>query len=210
MTLLLIGAGFGRTGTHSMMMALEMLGMGPCHHMRVLLADPGQQALWDSFAHGAAPDWPRAFEGFRSAVDWPSAYYWQELMAQYPAAKVLLTLRSPESWWNSYSQTILTHVAREKGTGSWIDTVIAGKIMGGQPDNREVALAAFNANTAAVRAAVPPSRLIVHEVGDGWGPLCQGLGLPVPPEEYPRSNSTADFLARHAARIAAAQAQEPQ
>lgn len=204
MTLMLIGAGFGRTGTHSMMLALEMLGLGPCHHMKVLLGDPEHQALWDGFARGAAPDWARAFDGFRSAVDWPSAYYWRELMEHYPDAKVLLTLRSPESWWNSYSQTIVKHVAGERGTGSWIDTVIAEKIMGGRPDDRDVAIAAFNANTAAVRAAVPPARLIVHEVGDGWGPLCEGLRLPVPADDYPKSNSTEEFLARHAARQAAA------
>ncbi len=208
MTLLLVGTGFGRTGTHSMMLALDMLGLGPCHHMRVLLADPDQQARWDSFAHGAIPDWDKAFAGFRSAVDWPSAFYWHDLIDHYPDAKVLLTLRSAESWWDSYSQTILTHLVRERGTGSWIDTVLAGQVMAGQPDNRDVAIAAFNANTAAVRAAVPNSRLIVHEVGDGWGPLCEGLGLAIPTEEYPRSNSTAEFLARHAARMAAA-AQKP-
>lgn len=45
MTLSLIGAGFGRTGTNSMRLALEHLGLGPCHHMVVLLDNPDHQAL---------------------------------------------------------------------------------------------------------------------------------------------------------------------
>lgn len=203
MALCLVGAGFGRTGTNSMKLALATLGLGPCHHMSVLLDNPAHQALWDTYAQGAAPDWDQAFAGFHSAVDWPSAYYWQALAARYPDAKVLLTLRSPDSWWNSYSKTIVTHIARLRGDGGWIDRVVNDKIMGGHFQDRATAIAAFNANTEAVRAAVPHSRLIVHEVGDGWGPLCAGLGLPLPSEPFPRTNSTQDFLDRHAARNAA-------
>lgn len=202
MALSIIGAGFGRTGTNSMRLALEALGLGPCHHMVVLLDNPDQQALWDSFAQGAAPDWDRAFAGFGAAVDWPSAYYWRELAQKYPDAKVLLTLRSPDSWWTSYSKTILTHINRLKGTGTWVDRIVAGRVMAGQPDDRATAIAAFNANTAAVRALIPASRLIVHEVGDGWGPLCHGLGLPIPAEPYPATNSTEAFLAHHGRRRA--------
>ncbi len=205
MSLTIVGAGFGRTGTKSMQQALEMLGLGPCHHMSVLLEDPEQQALWNGFGQGETPDWDQAFAGFRSAVDWPAAYYWQEIAQHYPDAKVLLTLRSAESWWNSFSKTILTHLDRMRGTDVWIDAVIREKIMAGHPEDRATAIAAFNANTAKVRAHVPPNRLIVHEVGDGWGPLCQGLGLPTPAAPYPQSNSTQNFLDYHAALKAAAE-----
>ncbi len=204
MTFSVIGAGFGRTGTNSMKLALTMLGLGPCHHMTVLLEDQTHQDLWDGFAHGAAPDWDHAFAGFGSAVDWPASYYWQDIARHHPQARVLLTLRSPESWWSSYSQTVLTHLTRLAGSGSWVDAVIAGRIMAGRPGDRDTAIAAFNANTATVRALVPTDRLIVHEVGDGWGPLCAGLGLPEPAETYPRTNSTDEFLANHAARNTAA------
>lgn len=118
---------------------------------------------------------------------------------------MLLTLRSPESWWESYSKTILTHVERLKGTGSWVDVMIGGKVMSGQPQDRATAMAAFNANTETLRALVPHDRLIVHEVGDGWGPLCEGLDLPILDTPYPVTNSPQEFLARHAARIAATQ-----
>lgn len=202
MALSLIGAGFGRTGTHSMMLALEELGLGPCHHMKVLMDAPGQSAAWRAVAAGGTPDWDRLFHGFGAAVDWPSAHYWRELAAQYPQARVLLTLRDPESWWKSYSRTILASLLSDAGSGKWGSVVIAGRIMSGRPGDRDTAIAAFNANTRAVREGVPADRLILHEVGDGWGPLCAGLGLPIPDAPYPQTNSTQEFNDLLAARRA--------
>ena len=147
-----------------MRLALEMLGLGPCHHMFVLIQDPSQQALWDTYPKGATPDWDQAFSGFQSAVDWPSTYYWQDIARHYPDAKVLLTLRSAESWWASYSNTVLNHITSLKGSGSWVDNIITQTIMQGHPDDRDTAIAAFNANNAQVRALVPRERLVVHEL----------------------------------------------
>ena len=50
-----IGAGFGRTGTHSMKSALELLGFGPCHHMVEVLSNPGQLARWRHIAEAGFP-----------------------------------------------------------------------------------------------------------------------------------------------------------
>ena len=107
MALSVIGAGFGRTGTESMKLALETLGMGPCHHMKEVLANPEQVALWRSAAQGDLPDWEDAFAGYSSAVDWPAAYFWRELSEYYPDAKILLTVRSADSWYASMANTIL-------------------------------------------------------------------------------------------------------
>ena len=41
MTLKIIGAGMGRTGTASLKVALETLGMGLCYHMSEVLKNPG-------------------------------------------------------------------------------------------------------------------------------------------------------------------------
>ena len=107
MALSVIGAGFGRTGTESMKLALEALGLGPCHHMKEGLPNPEQISLWRAVARGEPADWDQIFEGYRSAVDWPAAHYWRELAAHYPDAKVVLTVRSPESWYASMENTIL-------------------------------------------------------------------------------------------------------
>ena len=107
MALSVIGAGFGRTGTESMKLALEALGMGPCHHMKEVLPNSDQIALWRALVGGGVADWDKAFAGYNSSVDWPGAYYWRELSAYYPKAKIVLTLRSAESWYASMEKTIL-------------------------------------------------------------------------------------------------------
>ena len=112
MALEVIGAGFGRTGTESMKQALEILGLGPCHHMREVMSNPAQLALWRAAARGELPDWDEAFAGYRSAVDWPSAYFWRAVCAHYPEAKVLLTGRSAESWYESMSTDLAPEIGR--------------------------------------------------------------------------------------------------
>ena len=188
-----IGAGFGRTGTHSMKSALELLGFGPCHHMVEVLSNPGQLARWRHIADAGSGDWDDALAGYNSSIDWPSAFYWRQLAAHFPQAKVLLTVRSPESWYKSFSSTILQGIGPESGPETFGHKVIRNQIFSGSPEDRDVAIAAFNRNNAEVRAAIPAERLLVYEIGDGWEPLCGFLGVPVPEAGFPSSNSTDEF-----------------
>lgn len=190
-----IGAGFGRTGTHSMKQALEILGLGPCHHMAEVLSNPDQLAKWRAIAAGETPDWDDVLAGYAAAIDWPSAYYWRQLANYYPDARVLLTVRSPDSWYKSFSATILHGIGPESSPDSFGHKIIRNEIFGGNPENRDVAIAAFNRNTAEVKAAIPGNRLLVYEVGDGWEPLCRFLDVPVPERSFPSSNSTEEFRA---------------
>ncbi|MCB2098759.1 MAG: hypothetical protein KDE05_14095, partial [Parvularculaceae bacterium] len=107
MTLSVIGAGLGRTGTASLKVALETLGLGKCHHMSEVFGSPEQTDLWVKAAHGA-PDWPTIFKGYGSAVDFPTAAFWRELADYYPDAKIILSLRDPEKWYESTQETILS------------------------------------------------------------------------------------------------------
>lgn len=196
MPLKLIGTGFGRTGTDSMREALDILGFGPCHHMRAVMADPEQKRRWRALAAGAAPDWERLFEGYTSCVDFPSAPYWRALVAAYPDARVILTWRTPESWWESYSKTIAPHITPDDNDPDSVGVALIGRqVFGGRPLDRDHVLAVYEAHVAAVKAEVPPERLLVHALGDGWEPLCAHLGVPVPDLPYPSRNSTAEFLA---------------
>ena len=109
MSLDVIGPGFGRTGTASLKRALEILGLGPCHHMEECFAHPEQAAYWQDLLAGKSVDWDRVFAGFKSQVDWPGAHYWRELIAAYPDAKVVLSVRPEESWWKSCMTTTHGH-----------------------------------------------------------------------------------------------------
>jgi len=195
MTLKVIGAGFGRTGTVSMHQALERLGFGPCHHMMSLGIDDVQKRLWRELVAGGKPDWNALLGGFGACVDWPTAHYWRELMAAFPDAKVVLTWRSAESWWDSFSQTIM--FAATLGSPESVGVALIGnQVFGGKANDREHAVSVYNAHVQAVLAEVPAGRLILHRLGDGWGPLCAGLGVPVPDQPYPSTNTTKDFQAR--------------
>ena len=196
MTLRVIGTGFGRTGTDSMREALEILGFGPCHHMHEVIDHEHQKQIWRALVHGAAPNWQKQFEGYQACVDWPSAYYWRELIVAYPDAKVILTHRSAESWWTSFEKTILASLKKSTDPLSLGLALIRDKVFGGKMDDKAHAMACYEANVKAVRETVPASRLLVHELGDGWAPLCAHLGVAVPAVAYPSSNSVEAYKAR--------------
>lgn len=196
MPLKVIGTGFGRTGTDSMREALEILGFGPCHHMFEVNTHPEQKARWRALAAGAPPDWESLFEGYRSCVDWPSAHYWRELIAAYPEAPVILTWRSAESWWASVEKTIGRVLSASTDQASLLVALVSRQAFGGRMDDRDHAIAVYEAHVAAVKAAVPPGRLLVHGLGDGWEPLCAHLGVPVPEVPYPHQNTSSNFSDR--------------
>lgn len=193
MALKVIGTGFGRTGTDSMREALTILGFGPCHHMFEVNENPLQKRLWRALANGAAPDWEQLFAGYASCVDWPSAHYWRELIKIYPQARVILTWRPAEGWWDSYSKTVLQGILKGTDPDALSQTLVARQAMQGRPADRAHVMALYEANVAAVKSLVPADRLLIHSLGDGWAPLCAHLGVPVPDVPYPSRNSTEAF-----------------
>jgi len=197
----IIDVGFGRTGTMSLKLALEQLGFGPCHHMEEVLKDPSQASRWAAAAEGAPVDCDSVFDGYRSAVDWPTTRFWREVLDRYPEAKIILTTRDPESWYQSIAGTIHKVLeGREQIPNPVMRTVMdmAHRIISDQTfDNRlgdaDHAMDVFRRHNAAVIEAVPADRLLVFEVAEGWEPLCQHLGCPVPDNPFPRTNSTKEF-----------------
>jgi hypothetical protein len=195
-----IGAGFGRTGTLSVKTALERLGFGPCMHMMPLLDDPERAALFQRAAEGDYRALGKALDGYRSTVDWPGTYFWRELIASNPDAKVVLTARDPEKWYRSAHDTIFqaaTHAPRGSGPIEMTHTLVWDGTFGGRFADRDHAIRVFEEHNAAVRREVPANRLLEFQVSDGWAPLCEFLGVPVPDEPFPRSNDSASFQERH-------------
>lgn len=202
MALKVIGSGFGRTGTMSCKLALEHLGLGPCHHMVELLQDPVLAQKWIALANDAPPDWHSLFAGFNVQVDWPGARVWDQTSAAYPEALVLHTERPEDDWWNSFSTTI-AKVFRKRG-GIALPPHIAATMDAFETwlfdafpeyDNRDAAIAAYRRNNERVRALIPAERLLVFNVRDGWAPLCAFLGVPEPDTPFPRSNPRDEFWA---------------
>jgi len=201
-----IGAGFGRTGTLSLKLALEELGLSPCYHMIEVNAHPEHDALWLALAKGESSDWRPMLQGYASTVDWPTTSIWKELAAANPQAKIILTLRDAETWYASAAATIFARMLEfvsmraspaavdpvRRRHMEMINTLIVENTFGGSlaKDN---AIAVFNAHNEEVRRLVPRKRLLVYESGEGWQPLCAFLGVPVPDVPFPRTNDRAEF-----------------
>jgi len=216
-----IGAGFGRTGTLSLKTALEMLGFGPCHHMTEVFAHPEQIRQWLAAAEGRPVDWGQMLKDYDSCVDWPSAAYWRELSAHFSEAKVVLSVRDPEKWLASMHATIFKQrqrgdtvmgkvmfaVSSLLGTDFAAFTKMAGmtvdqRTFGGRIDHdSERALKVFQAHVEEVTATIPPHRLLVFDVRQGWAPLCEFLGVDVPAEPFPRVNDSAEFMQQARGRV---------
>ncbi|MEU6712076.1 sulfotransferase family protein [Nonomuraea sp. NPDC046802] len=206
--LTVIGAGLPRTGTSSMKAALERLGFGPCHHMFTIFADPALVDRWLPLATGEPVDWEHVFEGFRSAQDWPASFFWREQAEAYPEAKVILTVRDPRAWYVSMQALLANGPGQDlpedmpeaaaavfqsmMRLGPVLDRISSsffGRSMReGLPDE-ESAVAAFERHVATVKQSLPPERLLVFDVREGWEPLCRFLGVDVPAgEPFPHLN----------------------
>jgi hypothetical protein len=198
MGLSVIGAGFGRTGTMSLKLALEQLGFGPCHHMVEVFKAPQSIGWWEAAADGE-PDWERIFDGYGSAVDWPTATFYEGLAQAYPDAKVILTRREPKAWVKSTQATIFARPPADPPSDfdRMIGKVI-GRLFDGRMRDEDHLAAVFERHNAEVVERIPPERLLVYEVADGWAPLCAFLGVAVPEGPMPKVNSTEAFQARSA------------
>jgi sulfotransferase family protein len=199
-TLQVIGAGLGRTGTASLKLALAQLLGGPCYHMLEVREHPAHAAVWADAYRGRTPDWVEFFAGYRATVDWPSAPFWRELSEKFPDALILLSVRDPDAWWRSASETIFVVLANHfKGDAppdAWAE-MARGMMSSFTPDwqDEAAAKAAYLAYNADVRATAPADRLLEWSPGDGWGPICTALGLAEPDRPFPHVNTTADFRA---------------
>ena len=195
MTLKVIGAGVGRTGTHSLQLALQQLLGGPCYHMIEVIADPDVKVRQWMDAMDGNPDWDDTMKGYVASVDWPAAAFWRELADKYPDAPVLLSTRaSTEQWFKSFSSTILQVMLRDAPNG---DSPMPLRLMDERftPDWRDpdACKAAYDKHNAEVRATIPSDRLIDWQPGDGWEPICAKLGVSVPSDPFPHANTTDDF-----------------
>ncbi len=199
MTLQVIGAGVGRTGTHSLKLALEQLTGGRCHHMLEVMQHPEEIPSWIDAIDGKPVDWAALMSPYTCQVDWPGASFWPELLEANPDALVLLSTRDPEEWYRSASNTIFVTIGGGAGErGPWMDSLL--RLMrdrfSDKIDDPEAMIAAYIRHNDQVRSAVPADQLLEWTATQGWQPICERLGLPVPDAPFPLTNTTDEFRAR--------------
>jgi hypothetical protein len=211
-----IGAGFGRTGTMSLKVALETLKFDPCYHMTEVFAHPEHAGFWISAWRGEQADWDGILGEYEAAVDWPACTFYEELMERNPDAKVILSVRDPERWYASVRNTIYElsvviprhpiyrigyklvsfFVFRGPGIVDLAGEIIWKGTFDGRFEDKRHAIDIFERHNAEVQRRVPGDRLLVYDVKTGWEPLCEFLGVEVPDEPFPRTNDTAEMRRR--------------
>jgi hypothetical protein len=214
MALEVIGAGFGRTGTMSLKIALEELGFAPCYHMTEVFEHPEHVELWRAAGQGETLDWDEIFHEYRATVDWPSAAFYEELMESYPEAKVILTVRDPDRWYESTRTTIfgmsgaaasplfslaalfVPRIRRIRRAVLMVSKLAWEDMFGGKFEDKELAIEVFEGWNEEAKKRVPAERLLVYEVKEGWGPLCEFLGVEVPDKPFPHLNDAEVFRGR--------------
>ena len=156
-------------------------------------------------------DWDGVLGGYEAALDWPACTFYEELMERNPGAKVVLSVRDPERWYESTRNTIYelsVGIPRSPlyrvgsalvsfflfGQFARVDMareIIWDGTFDGHFEDKQYAIEAFERHNEEVRRRVPPELLLIYEVKEGWGPLCQFLGVPEPEEPFPRLNDAA-------------------
>lgn len=212
MALKIIGTGFGRTGTLSVCTALNQLGF-PCYHMFEVIGNKGNKGhldFWRKVANsepGSRHDWEQVFGNYAATVDNPGCCVWRELLAAYPDAKVVHTLhpRGAEGWYESTLDTIyFTKSSWEfrllaliapfpRKMRDMCNKLIWNRNHEGTLEDQEKALKHYHQHIELIRAAVPSHRLLVFSVDQGWGPLCEFLGVPVPDVPFPNVNDRSEI-----------------
>jgi hypothetical protein len=193
-----VGAGLPRTGTRSLRSALEQLLGGTCYHMSELFERPDEVTTWRAATRGEAIDW-RAFPGdCVAAVDWPASIFWRELADAHPNAVIVLsTRRDAAQWWESCNATILPVARgdRPMENENWLAMFHEQleREVGANWDDAATAQTYYERWNAAVRAEAPADRLLDWQATDGWEPLCAALGVPVPEEPFPHTNTRAEW-----------------
>jgi hypothetical protein len=198
-----IGVGFPRTGTMSLKLALEELGFGPCYHMIEVFDRLDDIPLWLQAASGQTA-WERIFSGFRSTSDAPACCFWQELVAEYPDAKVILTERDADDWYESFEETVYPVIcsgvhspdAGHRALQEMARELVLDLLLQGRFEDRARAIEIYQAHNRAVREHVDPDRLLILRLGEGWQPLCEFLQKEVPSVPFPHTNTRMEFRER--------------
>jgi len=203
MGLKVIGANFGRTATMSLKQGLEILGFEKCYHMSEVVVHPEHVELWLDAWRGK-DIWKTLFADYQATVDWPAATFWPQLMHVYPEAKIVLSIRDADEWFESARNTIFQSMdsnllAKDEVLRTRIEMlkeIIVDGTFDGDLTDKDKCIKIYKDNIERCKSEVPSDRLIEFDPSLGWEPLCRGLGCKIPQEPYPYVNKAAEFAHR--------------
>lgn len=215
MSIQIIGAGFPRTGTTTLKQALEILGYNQTYHFKDLIANSDKLKHWQELETTGTTDFKMLFKGFKATVDFPGYPYYKILMNQYPDAKIILTVRDVDKWYESTSktlrisgpQTIIAKIAllskmvfntKLRNTFKCIrfmKKIYLSNQFDGKFDSETYAKDIFKKHIEEVKLYVPEEKLLIFDAVNGWKPLCDFLQIPIPKEEFPHLNKKENFHA---------------
>ncbi|PTB67733.1 hypothetical protein BBK36DRAFT_1115997 [Trichoderma citrinoviride] len=208
--------GLGRTGTASMRAAMKQLGYVDTYHMmNCSIENPPDALMWmdalcAKYDGKGKPftreDWDQLLGTCQAVCDWPAVAFAEDLIKAYPEAKVILTNRDVDSWHASTMKTVYWRATdpelRWLSNFDWAASMYYPMLskffeafFEGDFPNRGKDV--FRKHYEHVRSLVPKERLLEYKVTDGWGPLCEFLGDPIPKEcPFPNVNDNSDFVSR--------------
>lgn len=197
-----VGEGLGQTGTHSLVQALEIIGLGPCYTILDIEKHPGHHKTLKYRSDGEIIDWRSFFSGYRSAVDWPTVSFLPEIFAMFPECKVVLTLRDASSWYETAWTTIIPGLEAtvfhpdpvERSRSELKRRLILDGTFEGRNKDRDFAIAIYENHIASVIDLVPEDQSLLYRVDEGWKKLCDFLGLQIPDKPFPHQNRGAKFI----------------
>jgi len=202
----------GRTGTYSLKLALEQLQFGPCYHMFELFQHPERLHYFLEAEKELPVNWDALLEGYHSAVDYPIARYWKQLYNYYPDARFIHTQRDPEQWYQSCVESIFwaskpspgrilnllvkmpfSAALRKRFPVLKYNGMMLDREFGKDLSDKKKVIQMYNEHNEDVLRTIPKNKLLLFQVKDGWGPLCEFLGVPAPATPFPKTNSREQF-----------------
>ena len=216
-----LSLGLPRTGTASMQSALQILGYNHTTHGFDMISHPEVGTSWmeavnAKFLNKGKPYGRAEFDAFlghcAAVTDMPCAAFWEELIAAYPEAKIILVERNVEDWYQSFDVIITELFSRAADVSvEYLEPMVCGSRIALM--SRKMIYGYFHANTPSqlrqnargvyqehykrIRQAAPKDKLLEYRLGDGWEPLCKFLGKNMPEGiPFPKKNEAAALRAK--------------
>lgn len=189
--------GLFRCATHSLKIAMEILGYGKCYHFFEFQSRPDDEKTIGDLCDKKKVDLKSFFKGYHSTSDVPFAVFYKELYEAFPNAKYILNTRDAEKWYESSINTVY-----EKGDSSrkHLDKFVNylwNDYFNGEFENKEKAIERFNQHYKEVLDYIPKEKILIYDISEGWESLCKFLGKEIPIDDFPKSNSTEKFIERY-------------